>query len=123
MPKKVIPLAISLFRPSNAAALNGQGNSVVAIDSIVSADMADNKVFTAGGSFASVSGTNNNVVTLGGGTTLMGKFTHDNTVVNVGGLTSGNLQGTAKPGVVSVNVCDTVLTGQADYITVTSGSC
>ena len=59
---------------------------------------------------------NNNVLTVAGGTVVDGD-SHDNTIVNVGGFVESDDQGD-KPGALSVSVCGTSLSGQADHISV-----
>jgi hypothetical protein len=115
-------LAVSFFKASQATT-HGAGNTVVSINgSSQTGDSysTDNRVFTVGGK-ADVWSTNDTVVTIGGTTHMFN--THDNTVFNLGGYTEGFNQDTDTRGVVSINVCGTQLTGQADHITVSSGSC
>jgi hypothetical protein len=115
-------LAINLTSPSGTQAIaQGTNNNVVSIDgmAVTGPDTSDNNVVNAFG-VTSVGGEarNNNVVTVRGATVVDGDA-HDNTIINGGGLVTAFDQGDA-PGALSVSVCGTSLTGQADHITTSS---
>jgi hypothetical protein len=115
-------LAVSISAPA-AAIAHGKGNNVVAIDgvSVTGPDTKNNNVVSVLGA-TSVSGHahDNNVLTVGGVTSVSGD-SHNNNIVNVGGAVESNDQGDA-PGALSLSVCGTSLSGQADHITVSSFS-
>ena len=115
-------LAVNLTSKTGTQAVaQGHNNNVVSIDgvAVTGPNTENNNVVNAFG-VTSVGGNarNNNVVTVGGAT-LVGGDAHDNTIVNGGGLVTAAGQGDAA-GALSVSVCGTSLTGQADHITTSS---
>lgn len=127
-------LAVNLTSKGSVAIADGKNNNVVAIDGVAvtgpgvpgSASGTKNNNVVAAFGRSTVDGTahNNNVVTVGGGTGLsggtgLGADNHNNTVLNVGGRVATTLAQEGAPGALSVSVCGTSLTGQADQIEVT----
>ena len=114
-------LALSVFSPATAIA-QGRGNNVVAVDGLAMTgpNSAKNNVFSGPLGISLVDGSyddpdteedetqiarNNNVVTVFGATDVRGD-SHDNTILNVGGLVESEDQGDAA-GALSVSVCGT----------------
>ena len=67
--------------------------------------------------WSSVDGKRNNVVTVGGAT-IVDKSSHDNTILNAGGLVTSSHQ-KDDPGALSLSVCGNAIGALADHITVT----
>jgi hypothetical protein len=113
-------LAVNIGSKTGTQAIaDGRNNNVVSIDgvAVTGPDTENNNVVNAFG-ITSVGGAakNNNVVTVAGATVVDGDA-HDNTIINAGGVVSSFDQGDA-PGALSVSVCGTSISGQADHIEV-----
>ena len=116
-------LAVSIFSNSRADA-QGTGNNVVAIDGHASTgkNTEKNNVLSVGGiTTVRDNASHNNVVTVLGVTDVKGDSNHNN-IVNVGGFVQSANQGKA-PGALSVSLCGTSLTGQADHIKTSDAVC
>ena len=57
------------------------------------------------------------------GATVTDMNSHDNTIINAGGVALSSGQKKATTGVVSLNVCGTQIVGQGSHVTVSKGAC